>query len=253
MSLHSFPINGYFTQGTWQFISIARLQDPSSRQHEVSDDLESFFWVLLYLIAKCMKPGRPDISQQMQLVFDQFYDMDDDGITRGGRGKLGCLREGGDLDSEIVEELVETPCKDIVEELRSLFQDSYRHVRPMIGPRPEAQEKIRRKREEDEKVRNALRKLRSSEEVLAIISNHLASGWGVDDDDGSHYTVAFRPDPPEASGGRRERKAEDEGFANLNDRRRNRFPPRSTQPSQSKDMLGLQGHRSSFGSGAGYD
>jgi len=30
-------------QGTWQFISIARLQDPSNRPHEVSDDLESFF------------------------------------------------------------------------------------------------------------------------------------------------------------------------------------------------------------------
>jgi len=187
----------------------------------------------------------------MQLVFDQFYDMDDDGITRGGRGKLGCLREGGDLDSEIVEELVETPCKDIVEELRSLFQDSYRHVRPMIGPRPEAQEKIRRKREEDEKVRNALKKLRSSEEVLAIINNHLASGWGVEDD-GSRYPVAFRLDP-DASRGRRKGKTEDDSFTNLNDRRRNRIPPRSTQPSQSKDQLGLQGHRSLFGSGAGYD
>ncbi|KAH8989403.1 hypothetical protein EDB86DRAFT_2768836, partial [Lactarius hatsudake] len=28
--------------GTWQFISIARLQEPSTRPHEVSDDLESF-------------------------------------------------------------------------------------------------------------------------------------------------------------------------------------------------------------------
>ncbi|KAH9059302.1 hypothetical protein EDB87DRAFT_1622166 [Lactarius vividus] len=33
--------------GTWQFISIAHLQEPSIRPHEVSDDLESFYWVLL--------------------------------------------------------------------------------------------------------------------------------------------------------------------------------------------------------------
>ncbi|KAI0274349.1 hypothetical protein BGY98DRAFT_920846, partial [Russula aff. rugulosa BPL654] len=31
--------------GTWQFISISRLRDPSTRPHQVSDDLESFFWV----------------------------------------------------------------------------------------------------------------------------------------------------------------------------------------------------------------
>ncbi|KAI0247320.1 kinase-like domain-containing protein, partial [Lactifluus subvellereus] len=38
--------------GTWQFISIARLLDPWSRPHEVSDDLESFFWVLLYEVVR---------------------------------------------------------------------------------------------------------------------------------------------------------------------------------------------------------
>ncbi|KAI0256252.1 hypothetical protein BJV78DRAFT_1368246 [Lactifluus subvellereus] len=38
--------------GTWQFISIARLLEPRFRPHQVSDDLESFFWALLYQIAK---------------------------------------------------------------------------------------------------------------------------------------------------------------------------------------------------------
>ncbi|KAH9175114.1 hypothetical protein EDB89DRAFT_1848107, partial [Lactarius sanguifluus] len=33
---------------SYPFIRIARLQGPSTRPHEVSDDLESFFWVLLY-------------------------------------------------------------------------------------------------------------------------------------------------------------------------------------------------------------
>ncbi len=103
-----------------------------------------------------MKPERPDITQQMQLVFNQYYDMGHNGITRGGRGKLICLREGGDLGVMIVEELVETPCKDIIEELRSLFQDLYRHVLLTADTRLETQEKIRRKREEDEKVQTRL-------------------------------------------------------------------------------------------------
>ncbi|KAI0294370.1 hypothetical protein BC826DRAFT_865491, partial [Russula brevipes] len=38
--------------GTWQFISVARLLDPWSSPHQVSDDLESFFWVLLYQIVR---------------------------------------------------------------------------------------------------------------------------------------------------------------------------------------------------------
>ncbi|KAH9017104.1 hypothetical protein EDB83DRAFT_2271270, partial [Lactarius deliciosus] len=80
--------------GTWQFISIARLRDPSMRPHEVSDDLESFFWVLLYMVIKCRSVGKIDLSQDMQNVFDQSEDMDDDGIIRGGRGKLNCLQQG---------------------------------------------------------------------------------------------------------------------------------------------------------------
>ncbi|CAL1708568.1 unnamed protein product [Somion occarium] len=37
-----------FRTGTWQFISVALLQEPS-KSHEVHDDLESCFWVLLYI------------------------------------------------------------------------------------------------------------------------------------------------------------------------------------------------------------
>ncbi|KAH8984958.1 hypothetical protein EDB92DRAFT_1766970, partial [Lactarius akahatsu] len=57
--------------GTWQFMSIARLQDSSTRLHEVSDDLESFFWVLLYLVVKCKSVGKINLSQNMQSIFDQ--------------------------------------------------------------------------------------------------------------------------------------------------------------------------------------
>ncbi|KAH9051851.1 hypothetical protein EDB87DRAFT_1537692, partial [Lactarius vividus] len=56
--------------GTWQFISIACLWSPLIRSHEVCDDLESFFWVLLYMVAKCRSVGKIDLSQEMQNVFD---------------------------------------------------------------------------------------------------------------------------------------------------------------------------------------
>ena len=40
--------NAHLLQGTWQFISIQLLQD-IAKPHEIFDDLESFFWVLLFL------------------------------------------------------------------------------------------------------------------------------------------------------------------------------------------------------------
>ncbi|KAI9429174.1 hypothetical protein F5148DRAFT_990675, partial [Russula earlei] len=38
--------------GTWQFISTGLLLSPFTWLHEVPDDLESFFWVLLYVVMK---------------------------------------------------------------------------------------------------------------------------------------------------------------------------------------------------------
>ena len=78
-------------QGTWQFISISRLRDPSTRPHQVSDDLESFFWVLLYLLVKCRNITGKDLSEDMKDVFDKHTDMDRNGNVTGGDGKHLCL------------------------------------------------------------------------------------------------------------------------------------------------------------------
>ncbi|KAH8998192.1 hypothetical protein EDB92DRAFT_1337478 [Lactarius akahatsu] len=217
------------------------------RPHEVSDDLESFFWVLLYEVIKCRNVRKIDLSKQMRNVFDQNDDMDDDGIIRGGTGKLSCLRQT-DLGSAIVESLIETPCKNIIEDLRSLFNHRYRYVDPPLDTIPLMQLGIESKQDRDAEVQDAVKKLRSSEEVLRIINEHLKSRWDVDDDR-SHYEGEFRPDPA-TSRKRRKRKAEDDDGKDFNERRRGRFPPSSTRPSQSRDMLGLQRHRSSFGSGS---
>ncbi|KAH9017119.1 hypothetical protein EDB83DRAFT_2679871 [Lactarius deliciosus] len=233
--------------GTWQFISIARLRNPSMRPHEVSDDLESFFWVLLYMVAKCRNIGKVNLSQEMQNVFDQSDDMDDDGIIRGGRGKLYCLRQAA-LDPTTVEDLVKTPCKSIIEELRSLFNNLYRHIQLLADTTPSMQSSTKSKREQDERVQDAVKKLQSSDKVLSIINEHLKPRWDVDND-GSLCKTQFRP-APATSRNRRKRKAEDDDGKDFNERRRGRFPPSSTQPSQSRDVLGLQRHRSSFGSGS---
>jgi hypothetical protein len=93
------------TQGTWQFISLACLRDPSNRLHEVSDDLESFFWVLLYLVAKCHNARALNLVDQMRHVFDHHTDMDRTGMITGGNGKLACVRDVR-LDEPIVSALV---------------------------------------------------------------------------------------------------------------------------------------------------
>ncbi|KAI0291947.1 hypothetical protein B0F90DRAFT_304810 [Multifurca ochricompacta] len=144
--------------GTWQFISIWRLLDPSCRPHEVSDDLESFFWVLLYEIAKCRSPGKVDMTANMQYVFDMHSDVGDDGLVRGGLGKFSFL-QGVPITPGTIEDLVETPCADIVEELRLLFQDFYRHVEPQFSLYKKSIARINAKQARDQRVQDSRIKL----------------------------------------------------------------------------------------------
>src|SRR6266852_1475680 len=100
-------------QGTWQFISISRLRDSSTTPHQVSDDLESFFWVLLYLVVKCRNITREDLSENMKDVFDQHSDMDRNGNVTGGNGKLLFLHNRK-FDKTLIRALVNTPCRKII-------------------------------------------------------------------------------------------------------------------------------------------
>jgi hypothetical protein len=236
------------TQGTWQFISISRLLNPSTRPHEVSDDLESFFWVLLYEVVKCRNSKRLSLIEQMQDVFDQHTEMDHNGVVTGGDGKLFCLRNGK-LGKKTVQKLVKTPCRNIIEELRDLFRDFY-FFAEMEPNRSEDFDPDGSSADEDEQhqdlrvqeateVQEATKKLGSSEWILEMISRHLSSEWDVDDDGSLHKTV-LRLDSA-ASRVRRKRKAEDrnEGNMTYNKRRLGRLPPPSTEPS--RDTLWSQG------------
>jgi hypothetical protein len=215
--------NGICVQGTWQFISISRLRDSSTRPHQVSDDLESFFWVLLYLVVKCRNITGEDLSENMKDVFDQHTDMDRNGNVTGGKGKLLCLHND-EFDKSTIRTLVYTPCRKIIEKLRSLFRDVNYSVKGADDDDDDLVFEIKR--------REATEKLSSSKWILAMINEHLSSDWDVDDDGSLNKTV-LRPDSA-ASRNRRKRKAEDINEENMtfNERRKGQLPLRSTVSSR---------------------
>jgi hypothetical protein len=161
------------------------------------------------------------------------------GIVKGGGGKLSCLRQVN-LHPITIKGLVKTPCRNIIEELRSVFNDFYLgvHGDPLLiasEPDPEFEAEMA----QDPRVLEAQRKLRSSEWILSLINRHLASAWDVDDD-GSLCKTELRPDPA-ASGNRRKRKAADsaDDKTTYNQRRQGRLPPSKSVPSG--DTLSSQG------------
>jgi len=173
------------------------LLDPSTRPHEVSDDLESFFWVLLYQVVKCRNSKGLSLEEQMRDVFDQHTEMDHNGIVTGGHGKLFCVRNGK-LGERTVGTLVETPCGDVIEDLRDLFCDFYlfSEVAPDVlentdsgGLRVRENKRKQALRvQKATRVREATTKLSSSEWILEMIKRHLSSEWDVDDDGSLHKT-----------------------------------------------------------------
>ena len=147
-----------------------RLRDPSNRPHQVSDDLESFFWVLLYLVVKCRNSTGEDLSEDMKDIFDQHAVMNHNGEIKGGKGKRSCLHNVL-LDSTTIETLANTPCGIIIEELRSLFclaNHSIRGADPLHLIF-------------ESKWQEAVEKLSSSKWMLEMINEHPSSKWDVDD------------------------------------------------------------------------
>ena len=209
------------------------MRDPSSRPHEVSDDLESFFWVLLYLVAKCRNPRAINLVGQMKAVFDHHTDMDRTGMVTGGEEKLVCVRDGK-LDRALIRDLVRTPCSGIIEDFRALFRDFYLYEPSMTDISPESRLSLEADREEDPQYKHAREKLSSSRWVLDMINGHLARQWNVDDD-GSLRTTVLHPDSV-ASRDLRKRKApdsKDDEEENFNQRRKGRLPPLTSMNSKS--------------------
>lgn len=76
------------SQGTWQFMSVVLSSKPD-KPHDIMDDLESSFWVLVYQALHLLK------SNAKSYHFDVFEDDEDslvDGECVGGMQKYGFLR-----------------------------------------------------------------------------------------------------------------------------------------------------------------
>ena len=95
-------------QGTWQFMSTRLLTNRRAR-HTITDDLESLFFVTMWMALHWIKHGSPgDHFIGIGYIFGQeqeYSDDDDDDIVVGGAGKLQMYK----LDHSILE--VEFYCR----------------------------------------------------------------------------------------------------------------------------------------------
>ena len=145
----------------------------------------------------------------------------------GGTGKPSCVRNGW-IASVTVYDLVETPCCDIIEELRTLFRDLYCHVPLDASVSTRAQLSIAAKRERDPQVKDARKKLSFSQWILDMMNRHLASKWDVGDERNRRKRKA----PNDRDGGCR---------LTYNALRKGRLLPSVSM--SSGDVLALMGHR----------
>ena len=105
-------------QGTWQFTSTAQLLDPG-KAYEVSDELESFFFVILYEGVHWIihnKPGTLNVKH----IFDDVQ-VGADGSQTGGVGKQHMYIKGGVILQHL-EFTKSPPFTDLIRGLFRLFQ-----------------------------------------------------------------------------------------------------------------------------------
>ncbi|KAI0273338.1 hypothetical protein BC834DRAFT_203931 [Gloeopeniophorella convolvens] len=232
--------------GTWQFISTGLLMDPLHKSHELLDDLESFFWVLLYQIVRfrASEDMRVNLLDSVKEVFDQYKVKHDyttrKNIVTGGVGKLSCLA-GLQLVRLAVSRLVQTPCKDVIEDMRRLFASVHLHITRDSYVDQEERLDTESIRASDPVVQQALKDVQSSEALLAIMDRHLARPWDVTDD-GSLDLKLVRPTPSLSKNIKIKRKGVPEVDSKESDPKKRRkgpkVPPGST--SSTSDVFSSQ-------------
>jgi hypothetical protein len=164
----------------------------------------------------------------MRRVFDQHTEMDRNGNVRGGDGKHSFLHNR-ELDNMTMRTLVNTPCRLIIETLRSLFCELNYFAKGEDDFGSAISVLLESARQQ------AAKKLNSSEWILEMFNKHLTSEWDVDDDGSLHLHKAELRRDPAASRNRRKR----EGIVGQGDdmtpdqRRMGRLPPRAAESSRS--------------------
>ncbi|KAI0273361.1 hypothetical protein BC834DRAFT_965905 [Gloeopeniophorella convolvens] len=173
--------------GTWRFMSVQLLSAPHYNSHKLSDDLESFYWVLSHHIVR-YRLGSTLERRQHESTIRGIFDL-------GGVGRFGDVNTGGTGKHQTLQgdHLVgilgardtplPAPCRALVEELRSLFLGLY-------GPVLDEEKPSERGRgittptpwKTDPLYKETRKALQSSQAVLRIFEKHLGSTWDLDGD-----------------------------------------------------------------------
>ncbi|KAF4563161.1 hypothetical protein EYR40_007126 [Pleurotus pulmonarius] len=130
--------------GTWQFMSFGLLRDPHKR-HTARDDLESFFWVILYYGLHYMSHSLAKAIQGVLVdIFDKFSFTHPDGIARGGIAKVALVTSNVYIGRRSRPELVFTRCPpltDFIFRAVSILRQWHGRYDPTIhGPTPDDNE-----------------------------------------------------------------------------------------------------------------
>ncbi|KDQ32540.1 hypothetical protein PLEOSDRAFT_153777 [Pleurotus ostreatus PC15] len=103
------------SEGTWTFMSAALLQEPY-KQHTIRDDLESFFWVVLYHGLHFVPHS---LFQAIEAITTSIFDYYDftalDGIARGGVVKIGLISHNSYIGRRSRPELTFTSCPPLTD------------------------------------------------------------------------------------------------------------------------------------------
>ena len=121
LNFSSNQLTGLLLQGTWQFVSAARLTAPGTAPHLYEDDLESFLYVMAWVSLTYMaNRDSPQSRFHRLLIFDEF--MKQDGHQTGGQTKLQAMKAGAVLPKN---NFLEPKVYPLVNGLAGLFTSRY--------------------------------------------------------------------------------------------------------------------------------
>ena len=155
------PVDLSMLQGTWQFMSTRLLSTPG-KVHELCDDLESLWFVLLYQGLHFVQRNKP-FRLQMDFLFDHVQECETTGTHTGGLGKETLYVSGDILMTETLK-FESEPFTVIIRQIYSLFRALNKYYR--------AQD---RKKKPSGLAMKGLRKLWSCAEVKRLLEEALDS------------------------------------------------------------------------------
>ncbi|KAI0319061.1 hypothetical protein OF83DRAFT_1241157 [Amylostereum chailletii] len=151
--------------GTWQFISGVLVNDPH-KEHELSDDLESFVHVLAYHLLHHRPTGFSNLESDVYYVYHRRVLRVEENVVLGGMGKRDFFISVSFAPVGFRGH-VPKPCAMLLRDLRHLFRDAF------YADLDDVKTKTRQ---------DCIEALKTPDRVLEIFRKHLAEkGWSRDD------------------------------------------------------------------------